>query len=170
MGYGNASHRFPVGLPVILGTADNLSKSANFNELSKHVLGDYSELIITLNIHSADRTDANETYDFYITSADNRKEWDIVHFPQIASTGAKTYVAVVKRNVLPQTVTTADPGVAAVVSGTLKTDTAGAGHGAKTLAAGLVRHGVVGSKLGYYLVVGGTTPGPVVFTIEVMVK
>lgn len=165
-----AGTKVPIGAPFILAGADNLTKTASFNPttLAKG-LGDFSELVITLRIHAADRADANETYDFYVTSADNRNEWDLVHFPQIATTGAKTYVAVVKRNVLPQTVTTAGPGVAAVNTGTMKTDTAGADQGAKTLAAGLVRHGFVGNRLGYYLVAAGTTPS-VTYTIEVQVK
>lgn len=169
MNNGKASSKFPIGLPFTLGTANNLSKSANFNEL-KAGLGDFLELLITLKIHSADRANADETYDFYIVSADARNEWDIVHFPQIAATGAKTYVAAVRGATIPYQVTTAAPGVSSVESATLKTDTAGAGNGAKTLAAGIVRHGVVGNKLGYYLVVGGTTPGPVVFSIDVLIK
>lgn len=160
---------FPVGVATPLAGADNVSKSANFNALVDS-LGDLSELVIELDIISADRTNGDETYDFYITSANATKEWDLVHFPQIASTGAKTYVAVVKKNVLPQRVTTASPGVASNESGTMDIDTAGANEGAKTLAAGTVRHGVVGAKLGYYLVVGGTTPGPIVYSIKVTIK
>lgn len=166
MSKGNSG--FPIGVATPLAEADNVTKTANFNALVDS-LGNLSELVVELDVISADRADANETYDFYIVSANATKEWDIVHFPTIATAGAKTYIATVKKNVLPQQVTTASPGVVSNESGTLKIDTAGAGNGAKTLGAGVVRHGVLGAKLGYYLVVAGTTPS-IVYSIKVTVK
>jgi len=159
---------------IHLGTALNLSKSANFSEYDSREIGHIQNLLVVLDIASADRTDANETYDFYVTTRIKRGglvyEWDLIHFPQIASTGAKQYVAMLQHNSGiggPNRVTTAVPGVSSLESGTMKVDTAGADQGVKTLAAGNIRNGWFGQELGHYLVVGGTTPGPVVYSIYV---
>lgn len=126
---------------------------------------DPKEAIVVLKVTSADRTTGNETYDIYVTTgvtlADGTKaKWDIAHFPQVATTGAKTYVAKVAGYGCPysQTVTTAGPGVMAVNTGTMKTDTAGAGEGIKSLTAGMTRSCVLGEFIGYELVTAGTTP------------
>lgn len=164
------SSQFPYGIRTPLGTADNKSLSANANE-SVNQIGHIQQFLVVLEIFSADRTNADETYDFYITSGDGRSEWDVVHFPQIASTGAKKYAAIVEHNpggASANRVTTAVPGVSSLESATMKVDTAGADQGVKTLAAGVVRHGWIGTTLGWYLVVGGTSPGPVVFSISVV--
>ena len=123
------------------------------------------EVTVVLKVTSADRTTGDETYDVYVTTGITLPDgtiakWDIAHFPQVASTGAKTYVASVKGYGVPYpyTVTTAGPGVAAVVTGTMKTDTAGAAEGIKSLTAGMVRHGVLGEFVSYELVTAGTTP------------
>ena len=165
------SSQFPYGVRTPLGTASNLSKSADFNESNLGPVGHLQQLLVVLEIFSASRTDGDETYDFYVTSGDGRSEWDIVHFPQIASTGAKRYAAVIEHNpggASSNRVTTAVPGVSSLESATMKVDTAGADQGVKTLTAGVVRHGWIGSHLGWYLDVGGTTPGPVVFSISVV--
>src|SRR5580765_4481998 len=80
-------------------------------------------LIVTLDITVAERDSANETYDFYITTSDGVSSWDICHFPQIVSTGAKRFTARIALEGPLQTVTTAAPGVVAVESGTLATIT-----------------------------------------------
>ncbi len=126
----------------------------------------YQELIITLAITSAERDTGNETYDFYITTGDGTSSWDIVHFPQIASTGAKTYTARVLSDRLAE-VTTATPGVAGEPSGTFKTDTAATNEGTASLGAGKVRHGPWGDRIGYQLVVAGTVVTGIVYSITV---
>jgi len=81
--------------------------------------------------------------------------WDMMHFPQIVTTGAKTFHATMNGVVIPQEVTTAAPGVATTSSATLRTDTTAA---ARTLTAGVVRHAPCGHNLRWELVLGGTTP------------
>jgi hypothetical protein len=126
---------------------------------------DVKEVTVAFKIASADRTTGDETYDLYITTGIRLPDgtfakWDIAHFPQIAATGVKTYVATIKGYGVPypSTITTAGPGVAAINTGTMKTDTAAAAEGIKSLTAGMVRHGVLGEFISYELVCAGTTP------------
>ena len=126
------------------------------------------DLIITLDITAATHT--TETYDIYITTTDGVSSWDIAHFPQVATTGAKRYTAVVSGYVYPQNVTTAAPGVQAVTTATLQTDTAGSANGIKTLGAGIVRHGPWGRYVGYELVCGGGGTPSITFSITVTQK
>jgi hypothetical protein len=146
-----------------------VTKAATFSGAglfaSRH-LRKVRELIITLNITVAERDSGNETYDFYITTGDGVSSWDLVHFAQIASTGAKTLTARIVTDLQPGTVTTAAPGVAAVESGTLAT-IASATNAVKSLAAGLVRHGPIGDRLGYELVVAGTVATGIAYSILV---
>lgn len=136
------------------------TKTANFSGTAQDLgLSQFRVLIITLDITSAERDSADETYDIYVTTSDGVSSWDLVHFPQIATTGAKRFTARLVRDQLPQNVTTAGPGVAAVETGTMKTDTAGAGEGIKSLAAGKVRHGPWGDSINHELVVAGTFGG-----------
>ena len=131
-------------------------------------LARHSELVVTWKITSAERDTGNETYDLYITTQNQAGEkYDLVHFPQVATTGAKTFVARLSSQVLPQRVTTASPGVASNESGTIRTETGGAAEGAKTLAAGTVRHGPWGDLIGYELVIAGTIVTGIAFTITV---
>ena len=127
----------------------------------------FSELGVTLKITSAERDTGNETYNFYITTGDGVSAWDLVHFPQVATTGAKTYTARIFSQVRPENVTTTSPGVAANDPATLKTDTAGADQGIKTLGAGYVRHGPWGDRIGYQLVVAGTVATGIAYSITV---
>ena len=123
-------------------------------------------LIVTLDITSAERDTGNETYDFYITTGDGVSSWDLIHFPQIATTGAKRYTARIVRDVQPANVTTATPGVAAVDSATLATVSGGT-HAIKSLGAGIVRNGPWGDLLGYELVVAGTVVTGIAYSITV---
>jgi len=127
----------------------------------------WSSVIVTLKVYSAERDSSNETYDVYVTSGNSAGAWDIVHFPQIATTGEKVYQARITALVAPVEITTATPGVSAVASGTFKTDTAGAGEGIKTLAAGKVRHGPLGPLLNVELVVAGTIATGIDFEVIV---
>lgn len=151
--------------------ASGLTKAATFSLApTDQGLGHVSELVITLDITSAERDSADETYDFYITTSDGVSSWDIAHFPQVATTGAKRFTARLLSNLLPQNVTTAGPGVAATETATMKTDTAGADEGIKTLAAGKVRHGPWGHQIGYELVIGGTVVTGIAYSITVQAR
>lgn len=129
-------------------------------------LGGYKELIVTLDITSAERDSSDELYDVYIVSGDGVSSWDIAHFPQIATTGAKRYTARILSSRLAE-VTTATPGVSAEPSSILATVTSGSGEGTKTLAAGKVRHGPFGDWLAAYLVVAGTVVTGIVYSVEI---
>jgi hypothetical protein len=145
-----------------------VTKAASFlgeTFVSRRLPG-YREMIVTLDITSAERDDADETYDLYIITGDGKSEWDLVHFPQIATTGAKRFTARVLSEILPQNVTTAAPGVAAVDSGTLATITGGT-NAAKSLAAGSVRHGPWGDRIRSELVVAGTVTTGIAYSIQV---
>lgn len=128
-------------------------------------LGGFHQHVIELNVTAAERDSADETYDFYIQMGDGVASWDVAHFTQIATTGAKQYVAVVNCDLLPQTITTASPGVSAVRTGTMKTDTSGANEGVRTLTAGMTQHGVCGDRMRYDLVIAGTVATGVTFSI-----
>jgi hypothetical protein len=125
-------------------------------------------LEVTLDVTVAERDTANETYDFYITTSDGVSSWDIAHFPQIATTGAKRYTFNISLDPpTPVNVTTAGPGILAQTTGSFKTDTAGSDQGIKTLGAGIVRHGPIGCCLGYELVVAGTVVTGISYSITV---
>jgi hypothetical protein len=142
-----------------LSLQDSASKLATFSGTAQDLgLSRFRALIITLDITSAERDTGNETYDVYITTSDGVSSWDLVHFSQIASTGAKRFTARVLRDLLPQSITTAAPGVAAVESGTLATVSGGT-NAIKSLGAGLVRHGPWGDTINQELVVAGTIGG-----------
>jgi hypothetical protein len=128
----------------------------------------YRELIINLAITAAERDSADETYDLWITTEDEGgASWDLCCFPQVATTGVKTFVARLLGNqVLPQTVTTAAPGVPVIESGTLSVATGGA-NVVGSLGAGLVRHGLWGRKMGYKLTIAGTVVTGIAYSITV---
>jgi hypothetical protein len=121
-------------------------------------LNRFGALTVTWDVSAADHTTGDETYDLYITTGDGSSAWDLAHFPQVITTGVKQFIMRIERDLLPQNVTTAGPGVAAVDTASLKTDTAGSSQGIKTLTAGSVRHGAFGDRIGWQLVLGGTTP------------
>lgn len=148
--------------------ASSLTKAASFSYAPTDLkLDRYSELVITLDIESAERDTGDETYDFYITTGNGPASWDIAHFSQIATTGAKRFVfRVISQGVLPQNVTTAAPGVAAIDSGSLAVVSGGT-NAVKSLAAGAVRHGPWGSHIGYELVVAGTVATGIKYSIRV---
>lgn len=149
----------------------SVTKAATFSGASLiKGLGNFKSLVVTLDVTSAERDTGNETYDFYITTGDGVSSWDIVHFPQIASTGAKRYTAIVSGDSRPVNTTTAGPGLEAVTTATLNTVAAGADQGIKTLTAGYVRHGPIGDRIGYELVVAGTVATGIVYSITVTPK
>ena len=149
----------------------SVTKAATFSGASLiKGLGNFKSLIVTLDVTAAERDTGNETYDFYITTGDGVSSWDIAHFPQIAATGAKRYTAIIAGDSRPVNTTTAGPGVEAVTTATLKTDTAGADQGIKSLGAGYVRHGPIGDRIGYELVVAGTVATGIVYSITVTPK
>jgi hypothetical protein len=161
------ANRTEGGKPITLFSG---TKAANFSGSTVQGLGAYRDLIVTLDITAAERDSANETYDVYVTGGDGVAEWDIVHFPQVLTTGAKRFTAIVSGTSRPTNASTADPGVEAVTSGVLTTTAAGAGHGAKTLGAGLVRHGPWGDRVNHHLVVAGTIVTGIAYSITVTPK
>lgn len=160
----SAIHR---GRKLVTIFEPSITKAATYAPAQVNLeLAGYRELLITLDITVAERDTGNETYDFYITGGDGVSSWDIVHFPQIATTGAKRYTARVLSEREAE-VTTATPGVAAEPTAIMKTDTAGAAEGTATLAAGKVRHGPFGNFFGYQLVVAGTVVTGIAYSITV---
>lgn len=154
--------------PAVTKAASFSGTPITFGGAGLRALRNTRSLIITLDITSAERDSANETYDFYITTSDGVSSWDIVHFPQIATTGAKRFTAIVSLDPqYPQNVTTASPGVAAVTSGTIQTDTPGSANGIKTLGAGIVRHGAIGETLSHELAVSGTIATGIAYSIKI---
>lgn len=151
-----------------LDSADgsNTTKTATFslaptaNELK---IGNFQELIITLDVLSAVHTD--ETYDVYITMSDGVSSWDLCHFPQVATTGAKRYTARILSERQAE-VTTATPGIPAEPSATLATITQGSADGTRTLGAGKVRNGPFADYIGYDIVIAGSAPS-IVYGITV---
>jgi len=122
------------------------------------------------------------TYDFYlITGAafdqgsfnpanptGGLAEWDIVHFAQIAGTPG-TFVARMRSDLLPQTVTTAVPGVSTQTPATLSVG-AGGLNAPLSLAAGSLRHGPWGDTLRLQLVAAGTITTGVTFSLQVQAR
>lgn len=151
----------PTNKPTVLQVS--VTKTASFSGTAMPFEG--RELIITWSVSA---TDAGGTYDLYITTSDGVSTWDIAHFPQIAGTAGR-YTAIVT-SVLPQNVTTAAPGVMAQTTATLKTDTAGAGNGIKTLGAGIVRHGPWGRTIGYELVAAAAPTTGITYSVTVTAK
>ncbi len=154
--------------PSATKAASATGTALTFGPAGLRQLRDYQSLIFTLDITSAERDSANETYDIYVTTSDDTGSWDIVHFPQIATTGAKRFVARVNLHpTRPENVTTAGPGVAANDSATIQVDTAGSNQGIKTLAAGTVRNGPIGCTINHELVVAGTIATGIVYSLTV---
>lgn len=153
-------------LHLLLDSA--VTKAASYAPAALDVhLDRYTELTCTLKVTSAERDSADEVYDFYLITGDGLSEWDLVHFSQVATTGAKTFTARVQGTLQPQNVTTATPGVSAVDSATLLTTST---HAPKTLAAGSVRHGPFGNNLRYELVIAGTVVTGIAYSIQVQAR
>lgn len=121
----------------------------------------FKELVVTWDITSAERDTGDETYDLYITTSDGAGSWDLIHFPQVTTTGAKTYLARIMAELLPQTV--AANGTATAEGILLVSST----NAVATLPAGTVRHGKWGHMLGYKLVVAGTVATGIVCSVKV---
>jgi hypothetical protein len=119
------------------------------------------ELVITLDITSAERDSANETYDFYITTSDGVSSWDLAHFTQVITTGAKRFVVRLFADKEPTVV--ASNGAETNEASMLVSTT----NATKTLAAGSVRHGPWGNMLGYELVIAGTVVTGIAYSISV---
>lgn len=139
--YGAASV-YPVGGAFTL--LSTTTQTADTTGSYKTGLGGFGTITVTWDIDAADRADANETYDLYIQMSDGASDWDVVHFPQVITTGEKHYTASFKCNLSNTNI--------------LKTDTSGADQGTRTLAANSTRDGICGDRLRYDIDVGGTTP------------
>jgi hypothetical protein len=163
--------------PMITLTPAQLAGPTTINGIDKLFgLEDVKEVIITLNMVLADRTNADETYAFFVNTFHRLPSgvyarWDICAFTSIATVTAR-YLTMVVKGQPPQvqTVTTAGPGVVAVNTSTLATITDAAAEGRGTLTAGMVRNGALGEGLNYTLIPAGTTPGPITFELAALVK
>ncbi len=124
----------------------------------------YKQLVITLDVTAAERDSGDEFYDVYIVMGDAKSTWDIVHFPQVATTGTKRYTARVLAERLAEVTI---GGTAAEPVSILTTITAGAAEGLKTLAAGKVRHGPFGDFIGVAVTVAGTIVTGINFSVDV---
>ncbi len=142
-----------------------VTKGVSFTGTATAVPRNARSITVTLDITAAERDTANETYDFYITTSDGVSAWDIAHFTQIATTGAKRFTANILLDILPQTVTTAAPGVSVVRSATIATASGGT-NAIKSLGAGLVLHGPVGLTINHELVVAGTVVTGIAYSIQ----
>jgi hypothetical protein len=133
---------------------------------------DVKRVILTLLVTLADRTNSDETYNFYVhtyqkLASGSYSRWDVCAFPQVAGAGPYTYTMICNASTVePVSVTTAGPGVRALLSGSYATVTAGAGTGICTATAGMAYHGTLGEGLTYSLIAGGSTPGPITFEIQ----
>lgn len=128
----------------------------------KRNLSGYKYLLVTLDITVAERDSADELYDVYITMSDGVATWDIIHFLQIATTGAKRYTARVSAERFAE-VTSATPGVAAEPPATLLTTTTNAPG---TLGSGIVRHGPFADFIGVKVVIAGTVATGIAFSVD----
>ena len=144
-----------------------VTKAATYSKAPVDLaLAGAKHLIVTLDITAAERDSSDETYDVYITASDGVSTWDIAHFPQVATTGAKRYTARILADRLAE-VTTATPGVAAEPTAIMKTDTSGSNEGKRTLAAGKVRHGPIPNMIGYDIVIAGTVVTGISYSINI---
>lgn len=152
-------------------TLANTTVAATTNSTSRDVrLHTYDSLLIELVVTSAERDSANETYDIYVwAESPGGTKMDLAHFPQVATTGAKKFLARVSRNISPAKIDSGTP-TTTVDKGTLTMTTDGSGDGWKTLSAGQVRHGPWGHKIGYSVVVAGTVTTGIAFSINVVAK
>lgn len=153
------------GAPLTLQAS--VTKAANFSGTAKTGFAGFTDLIVTLDVTAAERDSANELYDFYITTSDGVSSWDIVHFPQIATTGAKRYTARISGRVFPQEVASV---TLTNTTTTLQTDTAGAAQGIRTVGANTVRHGPWGDQINHELVMSGTIVTGITYSITITPK
>ena len=138
------------------GIADYTVKTATFSQAPTDLkIGNYQELVITLDVTVAADGSSDATYDVYIIMGDNVSNWDIVHFPQISS-AIKRYTARVLSERQAE-VTSATPGVAAEPPAILETESGGT-NAKRSLVAGKVRNGPFADYLGYDVVIAGTSP------------
>jgi hypothetical protein len=164
--------------PLITISAVQLTASLTQTGVDKYFANygmlDVRRVVVTLNMVLADRTDGNETYDFYITSFHKLgsgvlSRWDIAHFTQIATVTARYYTMFIGSSAPGvQEYTAAAPPVA-TGENILATITDAAAQGRGTLGATLTRNNAIGEGLNWTLIAAGTTPGPITFEISALV-
>jgi hypothetical protein len=125
------------------------------------------QMTMVLRVSSHDNTDANETYQFYITTGFKMPSgtvvrWDVGAFTVVSGADAEVQHVMVASNgayvptsvVANGTLTGISPNLSCVA-----TNLRG------TITTGVVRNGYFGEFLSWTLVGGGTTPGPITFGI-----
>ncbi len=126
-------------------------------------LAGYKYIVATLDITAAERDSADELYDVYLVMGDGKARWDIAHFSQVATTGAKRMVMRISAERFAE-VTGATPGVAAEPPAVLLTSSTNAPG---TLGAGIVRHGPFADFIGVKVVVAGTVATGIVCSVDI---
>jgi hypothetical protein len=129
------------------------------------------KIAMVLDVTAHDNANANETYDFYITTGFTMPDgtvarWDLGVFTQVSGADAAiTQVMFVTEGIQQPTSNVADgtvtkmPSILSVTSTNLR----------GTLTAAFARHGFFGDFLSYTIKGGGTTPGPITFEIAGLV-
>lgn len=126
-------------------------------------LSGYKYIVATLDITSAERDSSDETYDVYLVMGDRLARWDIAHFTQVVTTGAKRMVMRISAERFAE-VTGATPGIVAEPPSLLLTSGTNAPG---TLGAGLVRHGPFADFIGVKVVVAGTVVTGIVCSLDI---
>jgi hypothetical protein len=128
-------------------------------------------MVMVMDVTSHDNSDANETYQVYITTGFTMPDgtvarWDVGAYTIVSGADAAvTQVMFVGEGIQQPTSNIADGTVTKMTSilSVITTNLRG------TLTAAFARHGYFGDFLSYTIVGGGTTPGPIKFEIAGMV-
>jgi len=163
--------------PLITITAADFAAGAGVVDNMVHKVippGQFHRGVASLRVTVADRTNGDEVYNVYLTTFTRLPSglycrWDVLAFPQIAADAAVLHVAPFHITGMqnPNSVTTAGPGVSAILTGTRAVTTAGAGGGIRTITAGMVYHGALGEGFSLSVTGGGTSAGPFTFELGV---
>lgn len=126
-------------------------------------LAGYKYIVATLDITAAERDSSDELYDVYLVMGDGKAKWDIAHFTQVATTGAKRMVMRISAERIAE-VTGATPGIVAEPPAILLTSSTNAPG---SLGSGIVRHGPFADFIGVKVVVAGTVATGIVCSLDI---
>jgi hypothetical protein len=162
--------RFDLTGGLTVRTAAQLTAASGTLHGTAKLLGNegISKAIFALNVTTHSNADANETYQFYITSGIKTGSgqaiyWDLGAFVVVSGADAQvTDVMFVGAGSNAPTSVVANgtlTGIAPTLS-CASTNTRG------TITTAVVREGYFGDWINWTLIGGGTTPGPITFEIE----
>jgi hypothetical protein len=157
--------------PLVTITAAQLTAGSGtlYNITTKQFNQKFTRAILSMHVTTC--TAGGATYDIWIHSfqmfaSGVYSRWDLCHFPQITADADVYHTMFCNPNPPePLSVTTAIPGVAAVLDGSFATKTPKAGNGQCVAVAGLAYHGVIGEGL-TWSIVGASTPGPITLELQ----